>query len=123
MSSGQSLRNGSSVEPGLPNTFLMPKARNRPKVACLTVTDLLLVFVGLRDDICDPRGKLKVIRLRHSVAMRSIEPGISRLRARAFSAPRNDVERVGSSLREAKRRKQSKLPPRLDLWIASLRWQ
>ena len=34
-SSGQSLRNGSSVEPGLPNTRLMPNARNRPKVAVL----------------------------------------------------------------------------------------
>src|SRR6266403_4864363 len=44
MSSGQSLRNGSSVEPGLPNTFLMPNARNRPKVASLTVTDLLLAL-------------------------------------------------------------------------------
>src|SRR5215218_8135925 len=46
MSSGQSLRNGSSVEPGLPNTFLTPKARNRLKVASLTVVDLLS---GLRD--------------------------------------------------------------------------
>src|SRR5437763_14859559 len=47
MSSGQSERNGNSVEPGLPNTFLMPKARNRPKVASLTEMDLLAV---LRDD-------------------------------------------------------------------------
>src|SRR5882762_11167885 len=47
MSSGQSLRNGNSVEPGLPNTFLMPNARNRPKVASLTVMDLL--FAELRD--------------------------------------------------------------------------
>src|SRR4051794_34831074 len=37
MSSGQSLRNGSSVEPGLPKTFLMPNARSSSKVACLTV--------------------------------------------------------------------------------------
>src|SRR6516162_10506033 len=42
MSSGQSERNGSSVEPGLPNTFLMPKARNRSKVACLTVRGLVV---------------------------------------------------------------------------------
>src|SRR6516162_4600494 len=40
MSSGQSERNGISVEPGLPNTFLMPKARSRSKVACLTVRGL-----------------------------------------------------------------------------------
>src|SRR5437588_4208915 len=45
MSSGQSLRNGSSVEPGLPNTFLMPNARSREKVASLTVVGV----VGLRD--------------------------------------------------------------------------
>src|SRR3954453_18972109 len=44
MSSGQSLRNGSSVEPGLPNTRLMPKERSRSSVACLTVTDLLPVL-------------------------------------------------------------------------------
>src|SRR5262245_28415355 len=51
MSSGQSARNGNSVEPGLPNTFLMPKARSRPKVASLTLTDLLAVLAGLRDDM------------------------------------------------------------------------
>src|SRR2546423_29563 len=39
MSSGQSARNGNSVEPGLPKTFLMPKARNRSRVACLTVME------------------------------------------------------------------------------------
>jgi len=44
MSSGQSLRNGSSVDPGLPKTFLMPKARSKSSVACLTVTDLLPVL-------------------------------------------------------------------------------
>src|SRR4030088_1572639 len=49
MSSGQSLRNGNSVEPGLPNTFLMPNARNRPKVASLTVIEALALFAGLRD--------------------------------------------------------------------------
>ena len=37
-----------SVEPGLPNTFLMPNARNRSSVASLTLTDLLLLFEGLR---------------------------------------------------------------------------
>src|SRR6185312_8400877 len=49
MSSGQSLRNGNSVEPGLPNTRLMPNARSRPKVASLTVVAAALA--GLRDDI------------------------------------------------------------------------
>src|SRR5215510_2389642 len=51
MSLGQSLRNGNSVEPGLPNTFLMPKARSRLKVASLTVMDLLAALAGLRDDM------------------------------------------------------------------------
>src|SRR5262245_23208570 len=51
MSSGQSLRNGSSVEPGLPNTRLMPNARSRPKVASLTVSAAFAVLAGLRDDI------------------------------------------------------------------------
>src|SRR6185437_11126846 len=51
MSSGQSLKKGSSVEPGLPNTFLMPKARSRSKVACLTVRE---VVAGLRDDMDSP---------------------------------------------------------------------
>src|SRR4029079_16760772 len=60
MSSGQSLRNGNSVEPGLPNTFLMPNARNRSKVASLTVTDLLSVLVGLRG-----KGKTSVLAFRH----------------------------------------------------------
>src|ERR1700728_634402 len=46
MSSGQSLRNGSSVEPGLPNTLRMPNARNRSKVACLTVRGLFSDFGG-----------------------------------------------------------------------------
>src|SRR6202041_1469212 len=45
MSSGQSLRNGSSVEPGLPNTLRMPNARNRSKVACLTVRGVVGVFL------------------------------------------------------------------------------
>src|SRR5450631_2311958 len=49
MSSGQSARNGNSVEPGLPNTFLMPKPRSRSSVACLTVTDLLALFADLLD--------------------------------------------------------------------------
>src|ERR1700752_3632812 len=51
MSSGQSARNGSSVEPGLPNTFLMPKARSRPKVASLTLTVPPWVGADFRDDI------------------------------------------------------------------------
>ncbi|MEA2942275.1 MAG: methionine-gamma-lyase, partial [Bradyrhizobium sp.] len=50
-SSGQLLRNGSSVEPGLPNTRLMPNARKRPKVASLTVGAALAVLADLRDDI------------------------------------------------------------------------
>src|SRR5215475_10374320 len=58
MTSGQSDRNGNSVEPGLPNTFLMPKARSRSNVACLTVRDLALVLAGLRDDIRSPHGQL-----------------------------------------------------------------
>src|ERR1044071_7345011 len=49
MSSGQSASNGNSVEPGLPKTFLMPKARNRPKVASRTLTDLPVVLAGLRE--------------------------------------------------------------------------
>src|SRR6478736_5567066 len=62
MSSGQSLRNGSSVEPGLPNTFLMPNARRRPKVASLTVVDLLSVLVSLRDKGRDLSSSLRAKR-------------------------------------------------------------
>src|SRR5258708_32059948 len=51
MSSGQSLRNGSSVEPGLPKILLMPNARSRSKVACLTVAGLFVSFGDLRDRI------------------------------------------------------------------------
>src|ERR1700754_3336597 len=51
MSSGQSLRNGSSVEPGLPNTRLMPNARSRLKVASLTVRAAAAGLADLRDDI------------------------------------------------------------------------
>src|SRR5664279_288975 len=51
MSSGQSARNGNSVEPGLPNTFLMPNPRRRSRVACLTLTDPELGFAGLRDNV------------------------------------------------------------------------
>src|SRR5450631_573149 len=49
MSLGQSLRNGNSVEPGLPKTRLMPNARSRSKVACLTVVEGLAVLAGIRD--------------------------------------------------------------------------
>src|SRR5215471_13826796 len=45
ISSGQSLRNGNSVEPGLPNTVLMPKARKSSNAACLTVREA--GFAGL----------------------------------------------------------------------------
>jgi hypothetical protein len=50
MSSGQSLRNGSSVEPGLPKTFWIPNARSRSSVACLTGTEVPAVLVGWRDN-------------------------------------------------------------------------
>src|SRR5690348_15788417 len=64
MSSGQSARNGNSVEPGLPNTFLIPKARSRPKVASRTLTDLLAALAGLREvDI-----GLSLLRRRYHVA-------------------------------------------------------
>jgi hypothetical protein len=33
---------------------------------------------------------MPIISFRHSGAMRSIEPGISRFRVHAFGAPRND---------------------------------
>src|SRR5215204_7821958 len=72
MSSGQSLRNGNSVEPGLPKTFLMPKERNRPKVASLTVTDLAVVLAGLRDDIRRLPGTV-----RHSGFDASHRPGMT----------------------------------------------
>src|SRR5712672_2127650 len=61
MSSGQSLRNGNSVEPGLPNTFLMPNARNRVSVASLTLLDLPAVFVGLGDNAVSLEDYLPVI--------------------------------------------------------------
>src|SRR5579863_5423544 len=66
MSPGQSLRKGSSVEPGLPKTFLMPNARNRSKVACLTVRG---VVFGLRDNsrtptACDAREVVRHGRAR-----------------------------------------------------------
>src|SRR6266567_6018851 len=51
MSSGQSLKNGNSVEPGLPNTFLMPNARNRSSVACLTVSAEVVLLADLRDNV------------------------------------------------------------------------
>src|SRR5215813_8185863 len=78
MSSGQSERNGSSVEPGLPKTFLMPTARRKSRVACLTVTVLL---ADLRDNEL----------LRRSGMVRSTRPGTSRFRVRCFASPRNDI--------------------------------
>src|SRR4051794_1426591 len=84
MSSGQSLRNGNSVEPGLPNNFLTPNARSRLKVASLTVVDLVL------DELLDnvgPSEKETVI----PGWCGSTRPGISRFRARCFASPRNDV--------------------------------
>src|SRR5262245_20553978 len=121
MSSGQSLRNGNSVEPGLPNTFLMPKARKRSKVACLTVMDVwVVVFVGLRDDICNPGEKGRWINLRHSGAMRSIEPGISRFRVWSFGPSRNDGGESRAVIARSEATKQSRLVPRIHFWIASL---
>src|SRR5438874_2013659 len=68
MSSGQSLRNGNSVEPGLPNTFLMPNARSRPKVASLTVSEVPVVLAGLRDDIMRLPALLHTPSLRGALA-------------------------------------------------------
>src|SRR5258708_18777244 len=50
MSSGQSLRKGSSVEPGLPNTLRIPNERSRSSVACLTVTDAPAALGDLRSN-------------------------------------------------------------------------
>src|SRR5579871_238347 len=61
MSSGQSLRNGNSVEPGLPNTFLIPNARSSSKVAALTVRGVVEDLVGLRGIVCDPRYVARTI--------------------------------------------------------------
>src|SRR5581483_10268616 len=58
MSSGQSLRNGSSVEPGLPNTFLMPTLRSSSRTACLTVREVVL-FGGML--LC-PQGVAVIAR-------------------------------------------------------------
>src|SRR3569832_1010754 len=55
MSAGQSLRKGSSVEPGLPKTFLLPNARNRSKVACLTVRGVVLTGRRGADIALPPR--------------------------------------------------------------------
>src|SRR5262249_29594084 len=66
MSSGQSLRNGSSVEPGLPNTFLIPKARSRPKVASLTLRDFVLA--GLRDDMSVIPGMSSAVIVRSDLS-------------------------------------------------------
>src|ERR1700737_4577067 len=58
MSSGQSLRKGNSVDPGLPNTLRIPNARNRSSVACLTLTDAPAVLAELRGnaDVSLKRG-------------------------------------------------------------------
>src|SRR5258708_29255854 len=98
MSSGQSLRNGNSVEPGLPNTFLMPNARRRSKVASLTVMDLLSVLVGLRDKGVLPQFVIA------SEAKQSILPVLRHGLLRRF-APRNDgLPRRGALHRRLARR-------------------
>src|ERR1700738_1952337 len=50
MSSGQSLRKGNSVEPGLPNTLRIPNERNRSSVACLTLTEAPAALGDLRSN-------------------------------------------------------------------------
>src|SRR5258708_26487639 len=62
MSSGQSLKNGNSVEPGLPNTFLMPNARNSSSVACLTVVGAPEALGDLRDNAATSIGPQEVRR-------------------------------------------------------------
>src|SRR5262245_26290199 len=84
MSLGQSARNGNSVEPGLPNTFAMPKARSRLKVASLTLTDFALA--GLREDIGLILNSQPSLRAKRSNP--SIPAGRNGL-LRRF-APRND---------------------------------
>src|SRR5690349_1031748 len=87
MSSGQSARNGNSVEPGLPNTFLIPKARNRPNVASRTLTDLV-VLAGLRDDMAKSSNPSTVVASeakQSSFLRRNKEVGLLRR-----YAPRND---------------------------------
>src|SRR5579862_2948142 len=58
MSSGQSARKGSSVEPGLPKTFLMPTLRSSSSVACLTVGEVAF-FGGML--LC-PQGVAVIAR-------------------------------------------------------------
>src|SRR6185437_13063693 len=55
ISSGQSLRNGNSVEPGLPNTLRMPNSRNSASVACLTVIVRPADLAGLRVNVVCPQ--------------------------------------------------------------------
>ena len=60
MSSGQSDRNGSSVEPGLPNTFLMPNARIKSSVASLTVMAFGMVVALSRAKIVSSPGGVEI---------------------------------------------------------------
>src|SRR5258708_1040381 len=75
MSSGQSPRNGNSVEPGLPNTFLMPNARSRPKVASLTLIDVLVGLARLVDMRVSPRYSPRVIFTSPRGRGRRVAPG------------------------------------------------
>src|SRR6266436_5933060 len=75
ISSGQSLRNGNSVEPGLPNTFRIPNARNRLSVASLTVSDLLLAFGFSRGKADNPLVK-RWLRVRYHLSHRESIGGL-----------------------------------------------
>src|SRR6516165_5858059 len=96
MSSGQSLRNGSSVEPGLPNPVLMPKDRSRSRVACLTVTDLLALLPFL-DTVAVPLLFIDATSPALVIASEAKQSRVSPRRQpgllRRF-APRNDEERI-----------------------------
>src|ERR1700753_1208127 len=70
MSSGQSLRNGNSVEPGLPKTLRIPNARSRSSVTCLTVRDLAPLPAFLLDIIPAPSSCLFSVVIARSAATR-----------------------------------------------------
>jgi hypothetical protein len=57
-SSGKSLRNGSSVEPGFPKIVVAPSSRKRPRVTSRTVARVYLA----RDEVLDRDVALKVLR-------------------------------------------------------------
>src|ERR1700731_2729537 len=71
----------------------------RGEIAKLWLDTALLFenWIYCREVWHERTAKSGVSPLRHSGAMRSIEPGISRFRVRIFDAPRNDVEIVRRS--------------------------